>query len=34
MITEIPFGPILVISTLITFLYNLHIFSLTNLFNI
>jgi prepilin signal peptidase PulO-like enzyme (type II secretory pathway) len=32
--TEIPFAPFLIISTLITFLFNLDIFSLVNLFNI
>jgi prepilin signal peptidase PulO-like enzyme (type II secretory pathway) len=32
--TEIPFGPFLIISTLITFLFNLDIFSLVSIFNI
>lgn len=32
--TEIPFGPFLIISTLITFLFNINIFSLINIFNI
>jgi prepilin signal peptidase PulO-like enzyme (type II secretory pathway) len=32
--TEIPFGPFLAISALITFLFNLNLFSLVNIFNI